>query len=146
MLYIWSDFYIVEKFFSQQTRNDSSATVPSDFYIRVYISHIHGYVVHVVYACVATHDNHASYLAMILAKHFVKPGMRQFIARIVPQILAVASWTSARAVAYIYSQRYFVRNLLKHNALIYILHFRIQFVMILSIKTSLSPPPFIPII
>ena len=103
MLYIWPDFYIVEKFFSQRTRNDSSATVPSDFYIRVYISHIHGYVVHIVHTCVAAHDDYAGYLAMILAKHFVKPSMCQFVARIVPQILAVAPWTSARAVAYVYS-------------------------------------------
>lgn len=135
MLYIWPDFYIVEKFFSQRTRNDSSATVPSDFYIRVYISHIHGYVVHIVHTCVAAHDDYAGYLAMILAKHFVKPSMCQFVARIVPQILAVAPWTSARAVAYVYSQRYFVRNLLKYHALIYILHLRILFVMILSMKT-----------
>lgn len=116
---IWTGLYEIKQF--QMFRQLILPRIPGDFH-RIILAQMGGQPFQFRHLPVAAHEAETGDLRPITCHQSVDFYLRKRFAHILPQVRAVASRTAVRTVGDVHRQCNLVRNFLKDNVVIIILH------------------------
>ena len=110
------DLDVVEVLLAHRRGHAQPAAIPGHAQLRPALMDVAGQAVHLLRVCVAAHEGQAGDVGAILDDEIVQHTLREWLAHVVPKILAVAARASARAAGDIDGQRRLVGDFLEDDA------------------------------
>ncbi len=98
-------------------RDDIVARVPGYFQIRV-LTQVLGQCRHVLRLAVPSHETDTGHLSPVLGQQSIQGGRIQCLPDIVPQMRAVAPYTSVRTMRYIHRKGHLIGDFLEDNIVV----------------------------